>query len=494
MAALGAILIFLSTQRYGSGISPDSVGYIRVARNIANGTGFTIQKNLPLVAQPPLYPTILALSSVVVKIDPLGAARAISVFLFGFNILLASYLLTKPVASLPLIIGGPLFFLFSPALFQVSTMAWTEPLFISLTLLTFISIQSYLENKRIESLFLCSMFISLATLTRYIGLTLILWGAITILFIKFENPQKKLWHLSIFFLISGTPLGGWVIRNYHISGTFFGARPPSPYTFFQNISFVFQTLSDWYLPDKNLFRAFSLFSGVGLMIGSRLTENWQRIYKGLHKYMPLFLFVFLYTAALVFSSSIAAFDQIGDRLLSPIYIPLTLCLFIFLEDLTGSLRKIISRNTTHFLLLIFLAVGLISPVWKTLRVAKDHYQDGKGYHSKIWVKSKTIKYLHYHEELRTQCTFYTNAPDALYILADLKAEMSPMERRYNSPQKIQDIQDLKGSWPPTQNACLIWFEHAGRPYLFSLAELREAAILQEIEEFRNGAIYTVRRK
>ena len=55
-ALLGVILVFLSTSRYGAGLSPDSVGYISIARNLITGAGFTSYDGSPLIVQPPLFP------------------------------------------------------------------------------------------------------------------------------------------------------------------------------------------------------------------------------------------------------------------------------------------------------------------------------------------------------------------------------------------------------------------------------------------------------
>ena len=70
----GTILSLLSTSLFGSGLSPDSVYYISIARNIAAGNGFVTFMGAPMIEWPPLYPLILAIPGILFKIDPLISA------------------------------------------------------------------------------------------------------------------------------------------------------------------------------------------------------------------------------------------------------------------------------------------------------------------------------------------------------------------------------------------------------------------------------------
>ena len=49
LAFAGAALVYLPMTRHGAGLSPDSVGYIGTARNLARGLGFTNYDNTPMV-------------------------------------------------------------------------------------------------------------------------------------------------------------------------------------------------------------------------------------------------------------------------------------------------------------------------------------------------------------------------------------------------------------------------------------------------------------
>lgn len=98
-AILGAMVIVITTNPYGIGLSPDSVGYTRTARNISEGKGVFIQVGIPLVASPPLYPLSLSVSGLLSGIDPVVLLPYINALLFGLMVYTGGLLLknTYPV-------------------------------------------------------------------------------------------------------------------------------------------------------------------------------------------------------------------------------------------------------------------------------------------------------------------------------------------------------------------------------------------------------------
>src|SRR5207247_8070481 len=60
-ATLSSFLALVATSRYGVGIDTDAVTYLSVTHGLLHGDGFTVYNGTPFVAQPPLFPLILAL-------------------------------------------------------------------------------------------------------------------------------------------------------------------------------------------------------------------------------------------------------------------------------------------------------------------------------------------------------------------------------------------------------------------------------------------------
>jgi len=232
---------------------------------------------------------------------------------------------------------------------------------------------------------------------------------------------------------------------------------------------------------------------AGFFVGLSLKDSWQNVKITLGQINSIILFIVIYITFMVISSTTTAYDPIGDRLLSPIYVPLTLLLLILTHAIAEPYRKRFSKKIVDSFLIIGIAIWLVYPIRATMLNTIALTQNGGGYNDKAWRESETIQYLLQHRILGSECTVYTNDPWAVYILAHLKAKRSPDKRRYNSPEIVNDIPRLKGSWPEENKACLVWFDRTHRSWLFTIDELRVIANLNLIARTGDGSIYSVTR-
>lgn len=498
LAIVGTSLILLSTNRYGAGLSPDSVGYIGIARNLIASEGLIDYNGALTIIWPPLYPTLLALVSRTLGMDPLSIANIVNALIFGLIVYVGGKVIFKHFSFFPTFaLVGTLAILASRPLFIVSVMAWTEPLFILFVLLCFISADRYLLKKDVTSLILFASMVALLPLIRYIGVTLIFWGMLIVVVFHCGNLKSRIGHVSLFTLISALPLGIWLIRNYIISSTLFGTRASSVYTLPQNLTYVFNTLLYWYIPDKiadHRSILIILSAGAGLFAGLSLRDGWGCMKVRLQKISPPVLFAIIYTTFLVISSTTTAYDHIDDRLLSPIYVPLTLLLLSLVQGLVDPYRKRFSEKIVNSFLVIGVVIWLIYPINSIVLNVVNLVSFGLGYSGKAWVDSETVQYLLQHQTLESECTFYTNGPDVTYILAHLVAKPSPAKKHYNSQESVNDISRLRDSWPEENDACLIWFDKIDRTYLFTIDELRGIANIDLIADLADGAVYSIMRK
>jgi hypothetical protein len=174
LTGFGVILV--NTYLYGAGLSPDAVTYISVARELTAFNGFITSDSNYLVEHPPLYPLLLAAFSMISFTDPLDIANILNAVLFSLiiyfsGILFRDFLVEKNQILIALL--ATTFVLVSSPLIQVSSFAWSEPLFIVLVILTFIKLRTFPESGSTKSLLLVAIIVSLACLSRYIGITLI---------------------------------------------------------------------------------------------------------------------------------------------------------------------------------------------------------------------------------------------------------------------------------------------------------------------------------
>jgi 4-amino-4-deoxy-L-arabinose transferase-like glycosyltransferase len=216
------IIVVLTATNWGIGASPDSVVYIGGARSIILNMGFSMITvgggAEPITHHAPFYPLLLA-STVSMNIDPVIGARWINALLFGLNILvvgtiLRSVSIENEVNIYWISIVGSLFMLAAPIMLEIHVMAWTEPLFLFLGFSGFVLLAIYLQNSRRGYLILSGLMISLAFLTRYAGIALILSGVVGILLISSTSIKDRI-KAAVFFYGGQFPSGDTVdLKKY----------------------------------------------------------------------------------------------------------------------------------------------------------------------------------------------------------------------------------------------------------------------------------------
>ncbi len=326
MGVLGAALVAICIRLYGPGLSPDSVGYISIARNLASGGTYRNYGGGVAPEWPPLYPILAAILQKLTGIDALTTTGLINVLSHGLTVYASGLLLSRIARHSPLAKHlGTVAIAISPALLAVSVMAWTEPLFICcLVLFLLVGHQIVAGEQRRLPLLLLTLFAALAALTRYIGVVLIPVGALVILLFYTIEPLKRLAVSGLFSLGALVPVGAWVWRNHRLTGTLMGSRSPSIFTLSDNLGFTLGTIRAWFLPEKAAPARFGLAIAVGLLgfvvwvlLRRRIKSPETRAAFAL----PAFLLMVAYLVFLIVSSTTTAYDQISNRLVVPIYVP-----------------------------------------------------------------------------------------------------------------------------------------------------------------------------
>ncbi len=492
LGSIGTIIILLLTTPFGAGLTPDSVAYISAARNLVDGNGFLTYNGLPLVIQPPLYSILLAVIKELTSVDPQIAAGYVNALLFGTIIYLSGLILLRYLKSFVLIILGTVSVLISFALVQASFMALSELLFIFLVLLFIYYFGKYQIKRDLISLFLFSIPVSLACLTRYTGVIIILTGVLCIVFFTENQRKEKFRHSVIFLLITLLPITLWIIRNYFISGTLTGLRAASSYTLFENISFFYYTVLSWYFPLKlaGIYFVF-IFIIVSTWILFGRTPAKFSIGEAFKLIGPSLIFILSYSWIIIVSSTTTAYDKISDRLLSPIYIPLLFALFFIADRILLWLRKYVHQRSVTLLFVTGIVLLMFFPVKKTIQIA-EHFTElsGWGFNSYEWRENKTIEYLNQHKLFEKNYKFYSNEPEAVYILTGLTTMCSPPKRFYNSPQLFDLTRNPKEGWEKGEAVCLVWLNNSTRNYLFTVNELQKNIKMTEVVHLKDGEIYT----
>jgi hypothetical protein len=394
ISLLAFSLVYFPTQKHGVGISPDAIQYIGTARNLIAGHGLLAYDNSQLLLWPPLYPLLLALLGIVFKCDPLLTIGWLNSILFALIVFFSgriAFRLTK--GSMLFALLASVFILFSIPLFGVTLMAWSEPLFIFLALLFFIFQERYTSKQEFTTLLVLALLAALATITRYVGIMLILTGAVCILVNSRSRFKERILPFLLFGFVTSLPLAAWLVRNRIISGTFSGPRMLSSFTLLDNFHAMVANLFYWFFPkyliDSQIFIAV-LFFGLGLLF------SYLFMHKFFHKNIlnsdlfPFFTFILLYVILLFITSKTGFWVLIDSRYLSPLFIPITLVLFTFLHQLSNLLREHLRPWLVNSGVGLILIAFISYPLINTIRNSVNPVPFREGYNPTYILASDTM--------------------------------------------------------------------------------------------------------
>lgn len=223
LGVLGASIILFRTSTYGVGIGSDETQYLSMAKNLAEGNGFTNFMGRHPPVWPPLFPATLAVG-VLFGLDAPDAARFLNATAFGLIVFLSGLYLARRVESRLLALGAAMALLVSPTLLSVSSEALTDGPFLLLVLLFLITLDGHLCSGRRSALVWAAVFASLSVLTRYAGALVVAIGFLML--IAGSNGRGRLKNVVIYALVTTLPISAWMVRNAVVTGSIVGGRRP----------------------------------------------------------------------------------------------------------------------------------------------------------------------------------------------------------------------------------------------------------------------------
>jgi len=414
IALLTGILITQS----GTGISPDSTNYIQAGENIYSGNGFYIDYPpilSPLTSWPPLYPILIA-AFMHMHLTAEDAARMIPILSFALSMF--------PIFFLGRLIGGNftayiaclISLVFTPLL-MVTSFAWTEMMYIFLSLMAILALTIFSNTNKIFMLYASGIFTGLAFLTRYIGITLFV-ASLIILILNRDRIKNRPYNILIFSSVSLIPISIWIFRNILLTRTPFGGRTPSsPYGILYNIDLTIRTiLKDFFtviLPKQDSVYIIAIIIIFCAMIFLSYKNTFFEYFK---KNYILIIYILIYLIILIVMASVTEFDDISYRLTSPAYPFMLLTLISFIHINFSQLKKpSIKRGVLLTLMMFFTIMFMIQ-----LNHSVDFYQSarmGQGYNSLYWRNTMEARdfdlYRMSDNLLSNNTTIYTNDVHAI---------------------------------------------------------------------------------
>jgi 4-amino-4-deoxy-L-arabinose transferase-like glycosyltransferase len=501
------IIVVLTATNWGIGASPDSVVYIGGARSIILNMGFSMITvgggAEPITHHAPFYPLLLA-STVSMNIDPVIGARWINALLFGLNILVVGIILRSvsienEVDIYWISIVGSLFMLAAPIMLEIHVMAWTEPLFLFLGFSGLVLLAIYLQNSSRGYLILSGLMISLAFLTRYAGIALILSGVVGILLISSTSIKDRIKAAVFFTVVSSLPGTLWILRNMQTGGTATSRELSFHPIGTAQIGSAVTTISSWILVPTSapiwiklgaILSLIALF--IYLFVKARRISSIGDMSIGLVNIPAIIkllaVFCVVYVSFLVFS--ISFFDAntpLDSRILSPLYVSGLLIIMYLVRESLPQFAQVPAFRVPFALFGFFV---LASYLWNSSTLILDGYQNGIGFNSLAWNSSAILDEV---EKLPEDITIYTNAPEAIYFHFNRPAASIPRKVVSTTQQVNQNyLSDLAEMRDLVEQGrgVVLYFTALNRPTLLTEDELEQHLSLQVLTQAADGTIYT----
>ena len=265
----------------------------------------------------------------------------------------------------------------SYSLSRISTQLMADTLFILLALLALFKIQQFVKSNDPSPSFLAlsALFTGLTIATRYAGIPVLLTGIISV----FLKPNLKIFHrfrcAVIYGSLSIIPFGIWMARNWLSEETFlqYGNYGSSISDYLEKFSKLFITYILVLSPDLEWF--IYLISTAALLIlwrRVRRRQSWQQISSttgdptpdSSQHGLPIMLFsMFAMISILVLlfmASSQGTADQLDERMLLPVYVPIVIVVMLLLDILLH--RLTLRWKPLDFALICIISTGILGSI------------------------------------------------------------------------------------------------------------------------------------
>lgn len=480
LAAVIAITALKLLMAYGGiGISPDSVEYLTTAENIRLHGRIVDFTGEAMVIFPAGYPSLLAgilllTGKSVLQFAPVLNHILLAGILFLTNHILNGFIKHNWLLKLAILVAIAC----TRGVLQVYSMLWSETLFVFLSLAFIIALHSYLHTHRLRQLLLLALVAGMAVFTRYAGVVLLGTGSILLLADPESGLRKRIWHCFLFNLISIIPVTLNLLHNHKVSGTLTGEREPALSSFADNMNSIGVTLSEWLpvwhveLTGKILLSL--LLLGAGCVVVYRWLQ--QQFFSS---YQTLTAAFFLaYTSFMLLVATFSRFEELNNRLLLPVYIPLLLMLtgwgYTAAKSLSG-LRKIglLAVCFCLYTAFHFHQYKQNSAAWNGIKDAGI-----PGYTEDSWKQSETLAYIRSHKPGANEVVF-AHANDAIWFLCGIYT--------YRLPHR--DIESELGLLLSHQRFTVVMLDEGNDPDLVDIDIIKKYRRLLSLQTFADGAIY-----
>jgi len=482
-AILGFYFVQALTRHGGIGVSPDSIMYTSVARNLTQGNGFLQFDAKPLTMFPVAFPYFLHIIMLISGKDIIPIAPIVTGLLFAATILLAGFIIEKAIPKYRIIkIIALLLIITNPALLEVFSMLWSETLFIFLITLFSAFQVLYLKNNTFTLLFISAIIAGIAAITRYAGITVIASGCFITFFAIPQNWKVKWIHTLLFGCISSSFLIINLLSNFLQSGYLTGKRLPADTSLLDNLQLYGSVITGWIGNDAPpLWLA--LLMGLLLIVASVIFLLFNVFSKNKSSITIVSItaasFLSIYVLFILVSSTLSNYDDINNRLLSPVVIAFFTLLSIIAAKVLENKSAQFRLNIALFFILSLLALT------ENLTSDKTSLQNNQdagigGYAEDYWKDSEILYFLKTSAFADTsKIPIYSNDNAAIYYFTGKHAKTLPELTH----ERELDV------FVESPTIYVIWLNSGANPDLIEDKELKTIKNCKPVFTFADGIIY-----
>ena len=502
LGVLGALLVLLREANFGVGLTWDSGSYLSVARNLVAGNGFLEWNGTRYQGAAPLFPLLLAAVGLF-GIDAAAAAGAVNAAAFGLTVFTVAAWLQLHVRAPLLAVWAGCACALSPALVPAAAHAWNEIVFILFIVVSLALLERFLSTGKMPALLLAAVAAAAASLTRYIGVTLIGAGALIILMRNEAAVRTKIRDAAIWSAVSTALFGVWLVRNILVIGSILGSNFANGFSGLRSLHNATGEFALWLFGQTglNLLNgAVSSVTGIALTgaatvagiavktvllilptlgIGYALARCRPGFWRT-HRTVLTVSIVF----AVAYALFLAIFLPLGDttlpaRYLLPMFPPLLVVTTLVLDQFMAHARA----KSVPVVVSAVISLWLVWQAGANYVNIRQWLEDGAGYTSRAWTESDVIHYLNAN---RLAGAWWSSDPQALYFHTGL--------RRVNTiALSLETVKDHLANRDRGESAYFVLFDLSflHRDYDYDYDDLAALPEMEPVADLEDGAIFRI---
>lgn len=462
---LASILLWgsylFAIQKYGVGLTPDSVTYLACADNIATGHGFISFDGSPLINWAPLFSIIIS-PAYYFNWNPFSYISILNICSLIASIFIVFYSIRR-FQLIDDLKFWYLLLLVPAVLFKLCVTIYSEPIFILFQSIFWLHFIRYLKDYKYSSLLWAAFWMGLMCLQRYAGF--ILFG-VAILMIPTQGFSKThRIHLLSFLLIVLLLNLPWFIRNQWFHQAILGQHEITNKFSFKAFGMnLKQAILHMQYP---VYRLFGIATSLFFWILSAVFV--QKRTEGLRKLIArsLWFYCSAYFFLLFMQSHLHLFEL--ARYISVIYLPMCLYVAILAEQWVKYYG--FNKPNQRFLRICYVLFFLVN-AFALIHESKYAHENGIGLNGETWHQLELPDSV---VSLKPMC----NYPDYLWLLTH--------QTQAFFKYKHEDFNSFIAR--SSQREYYLWINHPMRRTIADVNEMPNNYAMELIHQNRKWKLY-----